>query len=286
MPGRLKINTGDQWAFANNQPSLMLTNPVVQEWEGKPYNGSAVELSGDTNGMWSDSDNDTWASVRYGGFEDPWGHPAAKLIELPLSVEEAAQYTDVIVTWTSRLGIPSSNPSYPAAVTPFLTIGLGMEDYAGPNYHSLGTAASWGDNADSLYYPVNPTAPWEEFYLPTDGSWKTFRERLVPIYSDQTISEILSRQIDGRGGWPSLDDMSEYGIVDFDHTYVIMYQDSFWTDERLDTSEVTVELFGEGIGRLKVNVDGEWKFATPLPGENGGQGVLKVMTEDGWKPAG
>lgn len=41
-----------------------------------------------------------------------------------------------------------------------------------------------------------------------------------------------------------------------------------------------------GAGRLKVAIDGSntWKYFDPLPGENAGVGVGKVLTEDGWIP--
>lgn len=216
-------------------------------WEGKPENGNAASLVGNPDLIWTDGDNSTYATIQYGGFENPWGHPYAQMLELPLVPELANMVEDVIVTWTARLLAP--DPSAPVeynsttAVSPFLRMGRGEPGNAGPNWHSLGNAAWWGDNSQSLYYPVNQETTWEETYLPADGSWKTFRERLIPIYTDRTVQELLAHDFSGtRYRTPA--EMAASGTVDAENTYAIIYQDSFWSADKFAVSEVTFEFVG------------------------------------------
>ena len=217
----------------------------LQRHEGKPENGEATSIVGNPDVAWKDGDNSTYATIQYGGFENPWGHVAAQMLSLPMDPALANTVTDVIATWTARLVQldPTSDPGYGSSVAPFIRLGLADEGNAGPNWHTLADAAWWGNNNQSLYYAKNPSAPWEEMYLPEDGSWRTFRERLVPIYTDRTLQQLLSHDFAGTNR-PTPATMASLGTIDVDHSYLIIYQDSFWSEEKFAVSEISLEFVG------------------------------------------
>lgn len=222
----------------------------VQRWETEPEPGDtreATSIVGNPDVLWTDGDNSTYATIQYGGYEDPWGHCYAQMLHLPLDPSLANMVTDVIATWTARLVEldPSAKegPEYGSSVSPIIRLGLSEPNYAGPNWHSLGDAAWWGSNEDSLYYPQNPTAPWEELRLPRDGSWKTFTERLVPVYTDRTIPQLLSHNFTGTNR-PTPQTMTSNGTIDVEHSYLIIYQGEFWSEEKFAVSEITLEFVG------------------------------------------
>jgi hypothetical protein len=220
----------------------------ANRWESDREPGDtrwATSIVGNPDTIWTDGSNDTYATIQYGGYEDPWGHVYAQMLELPLEPDAAVLVEEVIVTWTARLveEDPDSEPGYGSSVSPIIRLGAYEPDNAGPNWHSLGTAAYWGANRDSLYYDVNPQAPYEELYLPRDGSWKTFRERLSPIYTDRNLTQLLSHDFSG-STYPTQATMEGYGVVDPYHHYLIIYQESFWSEEKFAVSEISLEFVG------------------------------------------
>lgn len=211
----------------------------LQRHEGKPENGEATSLVGNPDVIWTDGDNSTFATIQYGGFEDPWGHPYAQMLHLPLDQDLAMRVEDVIVTWTARLvePDPTAPPDYEFAVSPFIRLGAhDGEGSAGPSYHSMGVAAWWGSDAESLI-----EGSYEGTYLPRDGSWVTLRDRMVPIYTDASIIDLLQhKNLTG----PTKETMRAWGVEDVDHSYAMIYQDSFWSEDKFAVSEVTFEFVG------------------------------------------
>jgi hypothetical protein len=208
--------------------------------EGKPENGNAVFLVGDPSSLWSDDDLSTYSDQFGGGFEDPWGHPAAQMLTLPMSKEDAAQVLHVKLTWTVRVVSwdPSNDPydEHRVAMSAMIRLGKGTEGYAGYNYHTLAPAVWWADDySESLYNH------WSDIEMTELGKWYTFSDYLVPIYTDRSVQQLLSLDFEDSTYYWTPARMAAGGTIDVDHLYLITYQEEFWSEEHFQVGEVVVE---------------------------------------------